>query len=104
MFNRNPPLRGRRSRVNPVLNPFSRQTQLLPPGCRTRSFPTVLFSFPASNVLWRVLAGVLLAGCGGGDSLLLPSESNPSEIKVVRGGGQSGRVGEALKDPIVVQV
>src|SRR4051812_1208498 len=103
MFNRNPPLRRRRSRVNPVPNTFSRKAQL-PPRRRTRCFRTVLISFPASNVLWRVLAGVLLAGCGGGDSLLLPSQSNPSEIKVARGSGQSGRVGTALKDPIVVQV
>jgi PKD repeat protein len=50
------------------------------------------------------VAGLLLIGCNGGDSLLLPSEGEPAAIEVVRGDGQSGRVGEPLADPLVVEV
>jgi PKD repeat protein len=50
-----------------------------------------------------VLAGGLLAGCGGGD-LVLPNDNIPAAIRVVDGDGQQGRVGELLASPIVVAV
>ncbi|HEV8454935.1 MAG TPA: PKD domain-containing protein [Gemmatimonadales bacterium] len=53
---------------------------------------------------WLTLAGLLLVACQGGDGLLLPSEGEPAAIEVVRGDGQSGRVGEPLADALVVEV
>lgn len=50
------------------------------------------------------MAALLLAGCGGGSSLLLPGDGEATHIKIVGGDKQSGRVGEALTDPLVVQV
>ncbi|MFL5493791.1 MAG: Ig-like domain-containing protein [Gemmatimonadales bacterium] len=50
--------------------------------------------------------GLLLAGlaaCGGAD-LVLPDQGQPSEIVVVRGDHQSGTIGEALGDSLVVRV
>ncbi|HYC30784.1 MAG TPA: Ig-like domain-containing protein, partial [Gemmatimonadales bacterium] len=44
-----------------------------------------------------------VAACGGED-LVLPSEGEPAEIAVVQGDGQSGRVGEALPQPLVFEV
>ncbi len=44
-----------------------------------------------------------LAACGGED-LVLPSEGEPASIALVQGDGQTGRVGETLPQPIIVQV
>lgn len=52
------------------------------------------------------LAAVVVAAqisCGG-DNLLLPPQGAPAVITVVEGGGQSGRVGEALTEPVVFEV
>jgi hypothetical protein len=46
--------------------------------------------------------GLLLA-CGGGD-LVLPADGVPTDIQIVGGNGQSGRVGVALTGPIVAGV
>jgi PKD repeat protein len=51
-----------------------------------------------------LLAALLLAGCTGGAGLLLPGDGQPAGIEVVRGDGQSGRVGEPLAAPLVVEV
>jgi len=50
-----------------------------------------------------VLAGGLVAGCGGGD-LVLPNDNVAAAIRVVDGDGQQGRVGQLLASPIVVEV
>jgi hypothetical protein len=55
----------------------------------------VRWSFPV------LLAG--LAACGSGD-LGLPNQGQPSAIQVVRGDRQSGTVGQALGDSLVVRV
>lgn len=44
-----------------------------------------------------------LASCGG-DELVLPSEGEPAAISIVAGDNQSGRVGETLAQPLVIQV
>ena len=44
-----------------------------------------------------------LAACGGED-LVLPSEGEPASIVLIQGDGQTGRVGEMLPQPIVVEV
>lgn len=52
-----------------------------------------------------VTALLALAGaCGGGDDLLLPGAGEPATITVVQGDQQSGRVGEALAQPLIVSV
>ncbi len=51
-----------------------------------------------------VPALTLLAACGGGSDLLLPGSGAPAAISVTSGGEQSGRVGEAIADSIVVSV
>lgn len=51
-----------------------------------------------------LFACLLLAGCGGGDGLLLPGDGDPAAIAVLHGDGQQGRVREPLADPLVVQV
>jgi PKD repeat protein len=51
-----------------------------------------------------VFACLALAGCGGGEDLLLPGNGEPAAIAVVEGNGQSGRVGEPLNHPLVVRV
>jgi hypothetical protein len=43
------------------------------------------------------------AACGGGD-LLLPSAGQPARISIVSGDGQTGTVGQALTDSLVVRV
>lgn len=48
------------------------------------------------------LAAALLS-CGGGD-LALPNDGQPAAIRILEGNGQSGRVGEALADSLLVQV
>ncbi len=47
--------------------------------------------------------GITLAACGGED-LVLPNEGEPASLAVVRGNKQSGTIGEALGDSLVVQV
>jgi adhesin/invasin len=49
------------------------------------------------------LAGTALVSCGG-DDLVLPGEGEPATIAIVQGNGASGRVGEALSEPLVVEV
>jgi hypothetical protein len=51
--------------------------------------------------LCLVLAG--LTACGGGD-LALPNQGQPATIELVRGDRQSGTIGEALVDSLVVRV
>jgi PKD repeat protein len=53
---------------------------------------------------WLTVAGLLLVACQTGDGLLLPSEGEAAAIEIVLGNGQSGRVGEPLADPLVVEV
>jgi adhesin/invasin len=50
-----------------------------------------------------LLVAATLVSCGG-DDLVLPSEGEPAAISVVAGNKQSGRVGEALADPVVIEV
>lgn len=49
------------------------------------------------------LASTVLFSCGG-DDLVLPSEGEPAAITIVQGNGQAGRVGEALAEPLIVEV
>src|SRR6476660_5107365 len=51
-----------------------------------------------------VVAGLFLVGCKDGDNLLLPSEGEPASIEIIRGDGQSGRVGDPLAEPLIIQV
>ena len=52
--------------------------------------------------------GALAAAVGvlscGGDNVSLPSEGEPAKVSVVAGDDQSGRVGEMLDRPVVVEV
>ena len=50
-----------------------------------------------------VLAATALFSCGG-DDLVLPGPGEPAAISIVQGNGLSGRVGEALADPLIVEV
>ena len=74
-----------------------------------RSTATVLRSRTTEPLRWRLgravahsLILVALAGCG--DSLLLPSAGEPSQIKAVGGNDQTGTVGQPLGDSLVVEV
>ena len=49
------------------------------------------------------LAATALSSCGG-DDLVLPGAGEPAAITIVQGNGLSGRVGEALADPLIVEV
>jgi adhesin/invasin len=49
------------------------------------------------------LASAALLSCGGED-LVLPIEGEPARITVLQGHGLTGRVGELLAEPLVVQV
>ena len=49
------------------------------------------------------LAGTALFSCGG-DDLVLPSAGEPAAITIVQGDGLGGRVGEALAEPLIVEV
>jgi adhesin/invasin len=49
------------------------------------------------------LVAAALLSCGG-DDLVPPSEGEPAAINILQGNGQSGRVGEALADSLVVEV
>jgi hypothetical protein len=51
----------------------------------------------------RLVPVALLVACGGAD-LVLPGDGEPAAIEVVQGGGQTGRVGTALADPVVARV
>jgi adhesin/invasin len=55
------------------------------------------------SLYWRLAPLLLLAACGGGD-LTLPNEGQPSALTVARGNNQSGTIGEALIDSLVVRV
>jgi PKD repeat protein len=59
---------------------------------------------PAAVRICLVLAPFLLFGCGGGEALLLPGDGEPAAITVLSGSEQQGRVGERLKNPVVVRV
>ena len=50
-----------------------------------------------------VIVAAALLSCGG-DDLVLPSEGEPAAINILHGDEQSGRVGEALADSLVVEV
>jgi Big-like domain-containing protein len=50
-----------------------------------------------------VLASTALFSCGG-DDLVLPGPGEPAVITIVQGDSLSGRVGEALTDPLIVEV
>jgi adhesin/invasin len=56
-----------------------------------------------SPFLGAVAAAAAALSCGG-DNLVLPSEGEPARIEVVAGNSQSGRVGEMLPKPVVVEV
>ena len=45
-----------------------------------------------------------VAACGGGRFSVLPIDGEPADIALVQGDGQSGRVGEALPQPLVFEV
>jgi hypothetical protein len=49
------------------------------------------------------LAGAALFSCGG-DDLVLPADGEPAVITIVQGDSLSGRVGEALAQPLIVEV
>lgn len=48
-------------------------------------------------------AGIAVA-CGGGDTLVLPNDGLPTTITVVKGDAQTGTVGSALGDSLIVRV
>jgi hypothetical protein len=52
---------------------------------------------------WTALL-TALGACGGGDNLLLPGSGEPAHVTVVQGDQQNGRVGEALPQPLIVDV
>jgi hypothetical protein len=51
-----------------------------------------------------VTISALLAGCGGGSDLLLPSAGDPASVEITQGKEANGRVGEPLPQPMVVAV
>ena len=55
------------------------------------------------NLCFGLFLAAGLVSCGG-DQLVLPSEGEPAAISIVAGDNQSGRVGETLAQPVVVQV
>ncbi|HEU4647515.1 MAG TPA: Ig-like domain-containing protein [Gemmatimonadales bacterium] len=55
------------------------------------------------QILPSLLLAAALASCGGSD-LVLPSASNPADLKVLKGDGQTARVGTALPESLVVRV
>jgi hypothetical protein len=54
---------------------------------------------------WSVplLLSIPAAACGGGD-LTLPGPGNPAVLRIIAGDDQRGPVGEALADPLVVEL
>jgi PKD repeat protein len=55
------------------------------------------------RAITSVCAALLLAACGGGD-LSLPPEGQPATVTILDGNDQSGRVGEPLALPLLIQV
>ena len=51
-----------------------------------------------------VLGCALAVAACGGEGLILPPDGAPANIEVMSGSGQSGRVGSALPNPVVVRV
>ncbi len=51
-----------------------------------------------------LLAGLTLLLSCGGDNLVLPGTGEPASVTVIQGDDQNGRVGEALAEPLVVEV
>ena len=49
------------------------------------------------------VAAPALFSCGGGD-LVLPSEGEPAVVTIVQGDSLSGRVGEVLAEPLIIEV
>jgi len=86
-----------------VPTPSALEAQL-PPLRPSLTRGTAGFTPHARALSWLTVAGVLLVACNGGDGLLLPSEGQPAAIEVLRGDRQSGKVGEPLADPLVVEV
>jgi PKD repeat protein len=74
---------------------------LLPPDCR----PCDSWFFrPSRHPSAWILAGLLISiACSGGTDLLLPGDGEPAHIELEEG-AQSGRVGEALAQPLVFSV
>jgi hypothetical protein len=64
------------------------------------AFPIPL-TFGARRLTGGVLA-LLLTGCGG-DSLLLPGDGVPTQLRAVSGDGQSAPVGDPVRNPLVVE-
>ena len=58
---------------------------------------------PRARVALSLLAGSILAACGGG-SEPTGTETTPSTLGVVTGNGQSGLIGQTLPTPLVVKV
>jgi adhesin/invasin len=57
-----------------------------------------------ADIRWLLLSmGLTVVGCGG-ENLVLPDQGEPASLAVVRGNKQSGTIGEALGDSLVVQV
>ena len=69
-------------------------------------FPRAVVAFRAlaspKSRCWRLAPLLLLVACGG--DLTLPNEGQPSALTVARGNNQSGTIGEALIDSLVVRV
>jgi VCBS repeat-containing protein len=86
-----------------VPTPSALEAQLLPLRPSLARDPASSTS-PTRAGRWFTAAGLLLLACNGGDSLLLPSEGQPATIEVLRGDRQSGKVGEPLAGPLVVEV
>src|SRR5688572_28833363 len=57
---------------------------------------------PAQFLPIGLTAAVILA-CGG-DDLILPSDGDPASITIVQGDSLTGRVGERLAQPLVIEV
>ncbi len=86
---------------------------VVPQSCDVAPFCSISPGVPYAVISHSTRAGGLLSamivlslgipGCGG-DDLVLPSEGEPASIRVVQGDGQSGRVGEMLAQPVVVEV
>jgi hypothetical protein len=53
---------------------------------------------------WLVAGIPLVYAACGGDDITLPSEGEPASISMESGGGQQGRVGTQLDEPLVVKV
>jgi hypothetical protein len=70
-------------------------------------FPVAAYRWPVKTPIHvkplMTLLVMGLAACGGED-LVLPSEGEPASIVLLQGDGQTGRVGEMLPQPLIVQV